>query len=62
MAAALGWPEERVATALHDAEQHPDIADPLAVHRSAHGTYGVVVRAGRLSAAQCEVLNRARAT
>ncbi|MFH8989734.1 MarR family transcriptional regulator [Streptomyces sp. NPDC017940] len=59
-AAALGWPQERIATALHDAEQHPDIADPLAVHRSEQGTYGVAVRAGRLSAAQCAALNRAR--
>ncbi|GGS07885.1 hypothetical protein GCM10010252_53590 [Streptomyces aureoverticillatus] len=60
LASALGWSEDRVATALYDAEQHPDIADPVAVRRDAAGAYGVVARPGRLSAAQCAALGRGR--
>ncbi|WP_157882445.1 hypothetical protein [Streptomyces silvensis] len=50
-----------MATALYDAGQHPDIADPLAPQRSADGTYGVAVRPGRLGAGQCVASARARA-
>ncbi|MFD5702242.1 GbsR/MarR family transcriptional regulator [Streptomyces lasiicapitis] len=58
LAAALGWSEDRVVTALYDAEQHPDIADPLAVCRDAEGAYAVVARPDRLSDAQRAALRR----
>lgn len=58
LATALGWTGERVATALHDAEQHPDIADPVALRHEAPDTYRVVARPGRLSAAQRAALTR----
>ncbi|WJV50558.1 GbsR/MarR family transcriptional regulator [Streptomyces flavofungini] len=58
LADSLGWTEERVTTALHDAEQHPDIADPVAPRRTAPDTYAVVAREERLSAAQRAALTR----
>ncbi|GHC52667.1 GbsR/MarR family transcriptional regulator [Streptomyces flavofungini] len=58
LATALGWSEARVATALYDAEQHPDVADPLTLRRPAPDTYGVAARPGRLSAAQRAALTR----
>jgi hypothetical protein len=51
VAAALGWPVDRVAGALRDAESRPDIADPVAVRRTGDA-YAVGVKPGRLTAAQ----------
>jgi hypothetical protein len=31
LATALGWPPDRVTSALHDAERRPDITDPVAL-------------------------------
>lgn len=58
LATALGWSGERVATALHDAERHPDIADPVVLRRTAPDTYGVAARMERLSDAQRAALTR----
>jgi DNA-binding transcriptional regulator GbsR (MarR family) len=56
LAAALGWPGQRVAEALEATENQPDITDPLAVASTAPGTYAVTPRPGRLSPAQREAL------
>ncbi|MFD9425240.1 MULTISPECIES: GbsR/MarR family transcriptional regulator [unclassified Streptomyces] len=56
LAAALGWPTDRVAAALLDAEQHPEVADPVALLRTAPGTYTVTAGPHRLTAAQREAL------
>jgi DNA-binding transcriptional regulator GbsR (MarR family) len=56
LAAALGWAADRVATALHDAAQCPDIAGPVALQRTESGTYTVTAQLARLSAAQCRAL------
>ena len=58
LATALDWSGERVAMALHDAERHPDIADPVALRRTAPDTFGVAARPERLSDAQRAALNR----
>ncbi|MFD9902998.1 MarR family transcriptional regulator [Streptomyces sp. NPDC059063] len=58
VAAALGWSEDRVATALYDAGQHPDVADPVTPRRNDDGTYTVVARRERLTAAQRAALRR----
>ncbi|MFJ2770772.1 helix-turn-helix domain-containing protein [Streptomyces sp. NPDC087300] len=52
LAAALGWPRDRVADALRDAERHPDIAGPTALARLAPDTYAVVAAPDRLTAEQ----------
>ncbi|MEV0439828.1 MarR family transcriptional regulator [Streptomyces spectabilis] len=58
LAAALGWPRERVATALHDAGRHPDVADPLALHHGPDGMYTVIARTERLTPEQRAALAR----
>ncbi|WP_441293101.1 MarR family transcriptional regulator [Sorangium sp. KYC3313] len=57
LATALGWPADRVTSALHDAEQHPDVIDPVALRRTAPGTYAVTARLDRLTTAQREALS-----
>ncbi|MEV0297566.1 helix-turn-helix domain-containing protein [Nocardia sp. NPDC050710] len=52
LAAALEWPLDRVTSALHDADRHPDLADPVAVRGNKAGTYYVVARPDRLTTAQ----------
>ncbi len=39
LATAPGWSTDRVASALRDAEQHPDVTDPVALQRVAPGTF-----------------------
>ncbi|MFF0446673.1 MarR family transcriptional regulator [Streptomyces sp. NPDC004609] len=56
LAAALGWAPDRVTAALDDAERHPGIADPVALHRVAPGLFTVVAGPERLTAAQREAL------
>ncbi|MFI6285040.1 MarR family transcriptional regulator [Streptomyces sp. NPDC051018] len=56
LAAALGWPDDRVTAALGDAERYPGIAGPVALHRTAPGLYTVAAGAGRLTDAQREAL------
>jgi DNA-binding transcriptional regulator GbsR (MarR family) len=58
LAAALGWPPDRVASALSDAEQHPEIADPVALQRAESGTYTLTARLDRLSVTQRQALRR----
>ncbi|HTN85795.1 MAG TPA: MarR family transcriptional regulator [Sorangium sp.] len=60
LATALGWPPDRVTSALRDAERHPDVADPVALRCPAPGTYTVVARLDRLTAAQREALGQPR--
>jgi hypothetical protein len=52
LAAALDWPADRVTDALRDAGQHPDLADPVALRRTADGEYTVTARPERLTASQ----------
>jgi hypothetical protein len=56
LAAALGWPSDRVASALSEAEQRPEIADPVALQRAESGTYTLTARLDRLSAPQRQAL------
>lgn len=56
LATVLGWSPDRVTSALHNAEQHPDITDPVAPRRVQHGTYTITARPDRLTATQREPL------
>ncbi|WP_406234095.1 helix-turn-helix domain-containing protein [Nocardia sp. NBC_01009] len=58
LAAALDWPLDRVSSALHDGERHPDLADPVAVRGNEAGAYYVVARPDRLTTAQRRRLAR----
>jgi hypothetical protein len=58
LAAALDWPLDRVASALSEAEQHPEIADPVALQRAESGTYTLTARLDRLGATQRQALRR----
>jgi hypothetical protein len=60
LAAALDWSQERVAAALRDAEDHPEIADPVALRRTPTGACTVIGRPDRLTSAQWEALDHAR--
>jgi hypothetical protein len=53
---ALDWPPDRVTNALHDAERHPDITDPVALRRTAAGTYTIEARPDRLTPTQRKAL------
>lgn len=52
LAAALDWPTDRVTDALRDAGQHPELAGPVALRRTANGDCTVTARAERLTAPQ----------
>ncbi|MER7171405.1 GbsR/MarR family transcriptional regulator [Streptomyces mesophilus] len=56
--AALDWPRERVAAALHAIEHEPAIADPLALRTLPTGDHCLVPRADRLNAAQRAALEQ----
>ncbi|HEX6341569.1 GbsR/MarR family transcriptional regulator [Umezawaea sp.] len=56
VARALGWPVDRVAGALRDAEARPDVTDPVAVRHVGSGEYAATARPERLTAAQREAL------
>ncbi|MGV9817169.1 helix-turn-helix domain-containing protein [Nocardia xishanensis] len=58
LAAALDWPLDQVTSALHDAVHHPDLADPVALHRNKSGAFSVVARPDRLTTAQRRRLAR----
>ncbi|MBC6470406.1 MarR family transcriptional regulator [Actinomadura alba] len=60
LATALGWPPGRVTGALDDAEQHPDITDPVALRRIPTGSYTVAARPDRLTTTQREALGQLR--
>ncbi|GAA3087043.1 hypothetical protein GCM10010464_58590 [Pseudonocardia yunnanensis] len=57
LAAALDWPLDRVADALRDAEDHPEIADPVALRRTPAGACTVIARPDRLTSAQRDALD-----
>ncbi|MGI5169676.1 MarR family transcriptional regulator [Spirillospora sp. CA-253888] len=58
LAEALDLPPERVAAALDFAvERHPDMIDPIALHRPGPDTYAVGGSPGRLTAAQRAALD-----
>lgn len=59
LATALGWPPDRVAEALREAQRHPDVTDPVVLVRTDAGAYTVVAKPDRLTAAQREALGRA---
>lgn len=59
LATALGWPPDHVADAVRVADEHPHIIDPVALRRTAPGTYTITARTERLTAAQRETLSRA---
>ncbi|MEU7744988.1 MarR family transcriptional regulator [Nonomuraea sp. NPDC049158] len=56
LARSLALPMERVADALAALEEHPSVADPLALLRTRPGTYAITTRSDRLSPAQREAL------
>lgn len=56
LASALGWPSDRVATALHAAEQYPDITGPISLLHGEPGTYTMTIRLDRLSESQRQAL------
>ncbi|MFB9907719.1 GbsR/MarR family transcriptional regulator [Allokutzneria oryzae] len=58
VATALNWPSDRVAAALSNARERPDITDPVTVRRLGSGAYSIVARPGRLTPAQREALDR----
>ncbi|WP_437298064.1 helix-turn-helix domain-containing protein [Sorangium sp. So ce426] len=62
LATALGWSTDRVASALRDAEQHPDVTDPVALQRVEPGSFTINARLDRLTAAQREALSARHAT
>lgn len=57
LASALDWPSERVTSALHAAEQHPDITGPVALQQTGPGTYTMTARLDRLSTSQRQTLS-----
>jgi DNA-binding transcriptional regulator GbsR (MarR family) len=59
LATALGWPMDRVTSALRDAEHYPDITDPVTLHCPAPNTYTITARRDRLSAPQRQALSAA---
>ena len=56
LAARLGWPADRVTSALHAAEHYPDITGPVALLPTAPGAYTICARLDRLSATQQQAL------
>jgi hypothetical protein len=56
LATALGWPPDRVTSALHDAERRPDITDPVALQHADSGAYTVTARPDRLTTTQRKAL------
>ena len=56
LAGALGWPAQRVRTALDTAERHPDIGDPIALRQVQAGAYTITARPNRLTPSQREAL------
>jgi DNA-binding transcriptional regulator GbsR (MarR family) len=52
LSAALGWTPQRLADALRDAAERPDMADPVALSRKETGAYTAVARAERLTTLQ----------
>jgi hypothetical protein len=49
LAAALGWPPERVVTALRDVERRPDITDPVVLRSTGPDTYSAHAAPTRLT-------------
>ncbi|MGW2028244.1 helix-turn-helix domain-containing protein [Streptomyces decoyicus] len=52
LAAALGWPKARAATAVQAAEHQPEVCGPLALQRTPSGAHLVTAQHGRLTPAQ----------
>jgi hypothetical protein len=59
LAGALGWPVARVCAAVRDAEQRPDVTDPVAVREVGSGLLTAGPVAGRLADVQRAALGRA---
>jgi DNA-binding transcriptional regulator GbsR (MarR family) len=60
LAIALGWPSDRISSALYTAEQYPDIADPIALLCLEPRKYAITVKQDRLSPSQCQALTEHR--
>ncbi len=58
LAVALDRPLDQVTSALHDADRHPDLADPVAVRGNKSGAFYVAARPDRLTTAQRRRLAR----
>ncbi len=58
LATALDWPMNRVTSALHAAEQGPDITDPVTLRHDGTGAYTATASPGRLTTAQYKALDR----
>ncbi|WP_328965040.1 MarR family transcriptional regulator [Streptomyces virginiae] len=52
LAAALGWPQARAATAVQAAEHQPEVCGPLTLRRTPSGAHLVTAQHGRLTPAQ----------
>lgn len=52
LAAALGWPKARAATAVQAAEHQAEVCGPLALQRTSSGAHLVTAQHGRLTPAQ----------
>lgn len=58
LATALDWPEDRIATALQDAESYSAYTDPIALHRPTPSTYTVAATPTRLTPTQRQLLTQ----
>ena len=56
LATALGWPANRVSSALRDAERYPAITDPVALQHIESDVYTFIVHLDRLSGTQRQAL------
>lgn len=60
IAGALDWPVDRVASALHEADQHPEITDPVVLRRVVPGTYTIEAKPDRLTKEQRDAVDQLR--
>ncbi|MFD6275174.1 MarR family transcriptional regulator [Streptomyces sp. NPDC060209] len=58
LAAALGWPQARAATAVQAAERRPEVCRPLTLQRTPSGAHRVAAQHGRLTPAQRTALTQ----
>lgn len=58
LAAALGWPQARVAAAVQAAEYQPEVCGPLTVQRDPSGAHLVTAQHSRLTPAQRTALDQ----
>ncbi|WP_449291532.1 helix-turn-helix domain-containing protein [Nonomuraea maritima] len=62
LSTALGWPPDRVTSAVRGAERHPEISDPVTVQGDESGAYSITAPDHRLTPAQREALSTLRSS